>query len=54
MLEIITIIIAIIIITIENLKIQKLEEKLEIKTSQNLSLKRVLAENDLIPWKYVK
>lgn len=54
MLEIITIVIAIIIITIENLKIQKLEEKLEIKTSQNLSLKRVLAENDLIPWEYVK
>lgn len=32
----------------------KLKEKLSIKESENLSLKRVMYENDLIPGEYVR
>ena len=35
-------------------EIKELKQKLDIKTSENLSLKRVMYENNLIPKEYVK
>ena len=48
------ILVAIIVCIYKNKQIFKLKERLEIKESENLSLKRVLRENDLIPKEYVK
>lgn len=50
----IMIIMAVAICVIKDLKMEKLKEELEIKKSENLALKRVLVENDLIPREYVK
>lgn len=44
----------ILIIIIKQLQIIKLEEKMERVESNNLTLKRVMYENGLIPKEYVK
>lgn len=38
----------------KDVKIEELKEKIAIKESENLSLKRVMYENDLIPGEYVR
>lgn len=38
----------------KDIKINQLKDQLTIKQSENLSLKRVMYENDLIPEEYVK
>lgn len=48
------IIVALMICAYKDVKIESLKEQLEIKQSENLSLKRVMYENDLIPKEYVK
>lgn len=51
--EICSVCLAIILILKIN-ECKKLKEKLDIKITENLSLKRVMYENDLIPEKFVK
>lgn len=52
--QILIIALLIILLAIKNIKIKELQEQLKIRKSENLSLKRILAENGLIPKKFVK
>lgn len=54
MITIIVGIIALIVCAYKSVKIEILKEQLEIKISENLSLKRVMYENNLIPERFVK
>ena len=52
--EIIILAILIIILALKDMKINKLKDKIERLESSNLTLKRVMADEGLIPIKYVK
>lgn len=52
--QILIIALLITLLAIKDIKIRKLQQQLEIRKSENLSLKRILAENNLIPKKFVK
>lgn len=42
------------VIALKDIKIDKLKNKLEIKETENLNLKKVMASEGLIPKKFVK
>lgn len=54
LIEIIIVAVLITVIALKNMKIDKLENKLEIKEAENLNLKKVMASEGLIPQRFVK
>lgn len=54
LIEIIILAILIIILALKDMKINKLKDKIERLESSNLTLKRVMSDEGLIPIKYVK
>ena len=52
--EIIIVAVLIIVIALKNMKIDKLENRLNIKETENLNLKKVMASEGLIPKNFVK
>ena len=54
MIEIIIVAALITVIALKNMKIDELENRLNIKETENLSLKKVMASEGLIPKKFVK
>lgn len=54
MIEIIILAILIIILALKDMKINKLENRLNIKETENLNLKKVMASEGLIPINFVK
>lgn len=54
MIEILIVAALIIVIALKDMKIKKLKDKIEILESSNLTLKRVMSDEGLIPNKYVK
>lgn len=54
LIEILIVAVLITVIALKNMKIDKLENKLEIKEAENLNLKKVMASEGLIPKKFVK
>lgn len=54
MIEIIIVAALIIVIALKDMRIDKLENKLEIKETENLNLKKVMASEGLIPQSFVK
>lgn len=54
MIEIIIVAALIIVIALKDMKINKLKDKIERLESSNLTLKRVMSDEGLIPKKYVK
>lgn len=54
MIEIIIVAVLIIVIALKNMKIDKLENRLNIKETENLNLKKVMASEGLIPKNFVK
>ena len=54
LIEIIIVAVLIIVIALKNIKIDKLKNKLEIKETENLNLKKVMASEGLIPKNFVK
>ena len=54
LIEIIIVAVLIIVIALKNIKIDKLKNKLEIKETENLNLKKVMAGEGLIPKNFVK
>lgn len=54
LIEIIIVAVLIIVIALKNMKIDKLENRLNIKETENLNLKKVMASEGLIPKNFVK
>lgn len=54
LIEIIILAILIIILALKDMKINKLKDKIERLESSNLTLKRVMSDEGLIPREYVK
>lgn len=52
--EIIIVAVLIIVIALKDMRIDKLENKLNIKETENLNLKKVMASEGLIPESFVK
>lgn len=54
LIEIIIVAVLITVIALKDMKIDKLENKLAIKETENLNLKKVMASEGLIPQSFVK
>lgn len=54
LIEIIIVAVLIIVIALKDMKIDELENRLNIKETENLSLKKVMASEGLIPKNFVK
>lgn len=54
LIEILIVAVLIIVIALKDMKIDKLENRLNIKETENLNLKKVMASEGLIPINFVK
>ena len=54
LIEILIVAVLIIVIALKDMKIDKLENRLNIKETENLNLKKVMASEGLIPQSFVK